>query len=345
MKIKTLMDFLSKEAGESRSEQRGGTDSADDADFGQEENVVYIENSRLEDAREQSERRDLLARGTQWADRIMGEILVDLGRLREEDIDGIVDRQREKGLYFGEAALELKLVSEQDILHALSIQFGYSYDQDEKSLSTEMVMAYSPFDEQAEKFRSIRAQLLNNWLQPEQKTLAIVSPESKEGRSYVAANLALAFSQSGHSTLLIDADMRAPRQHNIFNFTRRIGLSMLLAGRIKLEDLDALPDQISNFQYLSVLGCGAVPPNPAELLSNNTFFLILRELKKFYDVIIIDTPPAGSYHSDIISIASVAGSALLVARRGSSKMDETQDLLSTLSNADARVVGAVLNQY
>jgi Mrp family chromosome partitioning ATPase len=112
-----------------------------------------------------------------------------------------------------------------------------------------------------------------------------------------------------------------------------------------MEDLAVLPGQISNFQYLSVLGCGAVPPNPAELLSRNTFPLIMRELKKFYDVIIIDTPPAASYHSDIISIASVAGSALLVARRGSSKMEETQQLMSTLSKANAKVVGAVLNQY
>lgn len=344
MKIKTLMDFLNKEAGESRTEQGTGAGNADDAAFGQEENVVYIENSRLEDARERPEGKDLLASGTQWADRVMGEVLVDLGRLREEDINEIVDRQRENGLYFGEAALELKLVSEQDILHALSIQFGYSYDQDEKALPREMVMACSPFDEQAEKFRSIRAQLLNNWLQPEQKTLAIVSPDSKAGRSYVAANLALAFSQSGHSTLLIDADMRAPRQHNIFKVTRGIGLSMLLAGRVKIEDLAVLPGQISNFQYLSVLGCGAVPPNPAELLSRKTFSLILCELERFYDVIIIDTPPAASYHSDIISIASVAGSALLVARRGSSKMEETQNLMSTLSKANAKVVGAVLNQ-
>jgi len=344
MKIKTLMEFLNKETDESRDGQEGHPVDADGASL-DEENVVYIENSRLENARDQSERKELLVSGTQWADQSMGEILIDLGRLETEDIDRIISRQREKGLYFGEAALELKLVDEEDILQALSIQFGYSYDRVEKSLSKEMVMAYSPFGEQAEKFRSIRGQLLNNWLQPEQKTLAIVSPESKAGRSYVAANLALAFSQCGHSTLLIDADMRAPRQHDIFNFTRRTGLSMLLAGRIKIEDLDVLPDQISNFQHLSVLGCGAVPPNPAELLSKRTFPLILRELKKFYDVIIIDTPSATSYQSDIISIASVAGSALLVARRGHSKMEETKNLISTLSQADAKVVGAVLNQY
>lgn len=338
------MEFLNKDTAESRN-GRGAQAESVDVNPAHEENVVYIENSRLENAREQSESKELLVSGTQWADRSMGEILIDLGRLGSEDIDQIISRQREKGLYFGEAALELKLVDEEDILQALSVQFGYSYDRVETSLSTEMVMAYSPFGEQAEKFRSIRAQLMNNWLRPEQKTLAIVSSESKAGRSYVAANLALAFSQSGHATLLIDADMRDPRQHDIFKFTRRIGLSMLLAGRVKIEELDALPDQISNFQNLSVLGCGAVPPNPAELLGRNTFPSILHELRKFYDVIIIDTPSAASYQSDIISIASVAGSALLVARRGHSKMGEMKDLTSTLSQVNAKVVGAVLNQF
>ena len=205
-------------------------------------------------------------------------------------------------------------------------------------------MAYSPFGEQAEEFRSIRSQLLNDWLDVDNRTLAIVSPEPKEGRSYFAANLALAFSQLGRSTLLIDADLRAPRQHDIFNFTRRIGLSMLLAGRVRIEDLDVLPDQISSFQYLSVLGCGAVPPNPGELLSKDAVLLILRELEKYYDVIIIDTPPA-IYQADVMAIAAVAGSALVVTKVGRTRMEKAKGLMTALSKAKAKVVGAILNQF
>jgi chain length determinant protein tyrosine kinase EpsG len=343
MKIKTLMDFLNKDSAESRNEQEAHHVESDPASSC-EEKVIYIENARLETVRDQSERRDLLASGTQWADQSMGDILIDLGKLDGEGVDRIISHQREKGLYFGEAAVELDLVDQEDILQALSIQFGYTYDRNEEGLSKEMVMAYSPFGEQAEEFRAIRSQLLNNWLQTEQKTLAIVSPESKEGRSYIAANLALAFSQLGRPTLLIDADLRSPRQHAMFNFTRRLGLSMLLAGRVRVEDLDVLPDQISNFQHLWVLGCGAVPPNPVELLSKGAFSFILRELKKYFDVIIIDTPPA-TYKADVVSIASIAGSALLVARRGQSKMEDTKNLTSVLTEASVKVVGAVLNQY
>jgi Mrp family chromosome partitioning ATPase len=138
--------------------------------------------------------------------------------------------------------------------------------------------------------------------------------------------------------------MRAPRQQEIFNFTSRFGLSMLLAGRVGLADLDILPNRVSAFQNLSVLGCGPVPPNPSELLSNGRLPSILRELKKYFDVIIIDAPPA-SYQADVVAIGSIAGSALLVARSGYSRMEDTRSLISILDQAQAKVVGAILNQY
>lgn len=333
MRIKNLMDYLNNEA-----------DGSDEGKTVFDENVTYIENSRLEVLEEEPDTKALLAGRTQWANQSIGDILVELGKLTIEDVGRIVDYQRGKGLYFGEAAIELKLVQQDDILQALSNQFGYTYNQAEEKLSKEMVMAYSPFGEQAEEFRSIRGQLLSGWLTPRSKTLAVVSPETGEGRSYVAANLALAFSQLGHSTLLIDADLRMPRQHDIFQFSRRIGLSMLLAGRIQLDEMDVLPDQISSFQHLSVLGCGAVPPNPVELLSQERFPLIMRELKKYYDIIIMDTPPA-RYQADVRSIAAVAGSVLMVTRSGHSKMDKTKRLMDMLSEIDANIAGAVLNQF
>jgi len=343
MRIKNLMDYLNNESGDPDSKEIVGAVGEDDSSP-HDEKVTYIENARVETASEQAERKELLVGRTTWADQSMGDILFDLGRLDNEDIDSILDYQHEKGLYFGEAAVELKLVDHEDILHALSIQFGYTYDRSEDRLSKEVVMAYSPFGEQAEQFRSIRSQLQNDWLDSDHRTLAIVSPESKEGRSYVAANLALAFSQLGRPTLLIDADLRTPRQHDIFNFTRRLGLSMLLAGRVRMEDLDVLPDQIPSFQNLSVLGCGAIPPNPGELLSQDRFPLILAELKKFFDVIIIDTPPA-TYQSDVMSIASVAGSVLLVTRRGITKMGETKRLTEIMNKVHSKIVGAILNQF
>ncbi len=337
------MDLLNKETDENRLDGDLRPDKVD-AEAASKENVVYIDNAQLETAKERSERKELLSSGTQWADQTMGAILVSMEKLGSNDVQQILDYQQENGLYFGEAAVQLKLVDSDDIKQALSRQFGYTYNKGEQSLSSEMVMAYSPFDEQAEEFRIIRGRLLNDWLTPDQKTLAVVSPESSEGRSYVAANLALSFSQLGKLTLLIDGDLRSPRQHEIFNFKRGIGLSMLLAGRVNLEDLDALPDQISSFKYLSVLGAGAQPPNPVELLSSNAFPSILRELEKFFDVIIIDTPPA-TYLADVTSIASAAGNALMVVRGGHSKIDRTKELLTNINQVKAKVIGSVINQY
>jgi chain length determinant protein tyrosine kinase EpsG len=334
------MDFLNKEA-------EPGVVDGNRPDVGADqfkrENIVYIENARLEAGAEQGTGKDLLGSGTGWADRCMGEILLSQGKLDVAGVNRVVDYQREKGLYFGEAAIELKLVKQDDILRALSSQFGYSYGNDEPS-SKEMVMASAPFSEVAEEFRSIRAHLLNEWLSPSRKTLAIVSPGASEGRSYFAANIALAFSQLGRSTLLIDADLRSPRQNEIFSVTSRVGLSMLLAGRVRMDELDMLPDKVTAFQYLSILGSGPVPPNPSELLGNDRFAAILGKLQKYFDVIIIDTPSA-LYRSDVMSIASMAGSALLVTRRGYSKLTDAKSLMATLDKARARVVGAVLNQF
>jgi protein-tyrosine kinase len=312
---------------------------------GPENVVAYIEQLRKESADQASNNKALLKTGTQWSDRRLGEILIDSGKIGDRDVDRIISHQHRHNLYFGEAALQLKLVEEDDILQALSIQFGYPCVQrGGGEFSQELVMAHSPFGEQAETFRNIRSQLLTRCQEPEQKTIAVVSPENQEGRSYIAANLAVAFSQLGHSTLLIDADMRSPRQHIIFNFTRRIGLSSMLTGRITAEDLESLPDSVPPFDHLSVLGCGALPPNPAELLGRGTLPLMLRELVKYFDFIVLDTPPA-KYQADVVSIASAAGNALLVAKRNYTKMASLKHLKSTLTQADVNVVGSVLDQF
>jgi len=316
-----------------------------DKDLSGPENVVaFIEKARREAGEKASADKALLKAGAQWSDQRLGEILVDNGKLESRDIERIVNHQRKSNLYFGDAAVQLKLVGPDDILQALSIQFGYPCARSGEVFSPELVMAHSPFGEQAETFRNIRSQLLSRCMESGEKTLAVVSPESREGRSYIAANLAVAMSQLRRTTLLIDADMHTPRQHIIFNFTRRVALSSMLTGRITAEDLESLPDSVPPFDYLSVLGCGAVPPNPAELLGRGNFPLILRELVKYFDFIIIDTPPA-TYEGDVVSIASAAGNALLVAKRNHSKLENLKNLKSTLTESGVKVVGSVLDQF
>lgn len=350
MKIKTLMDSLNKDEFRANASEMSQRDVRFDST--NDEKVVYIENDRLDAVGRRTTGKELVGSGEICcADQSIGDLLVSQGKLNEKDIDRIIAYQRQKGLYFGEAGVELGLVKQDDILKALSSQFGYSYGGDERlvedsdnPLSKDMVMASVPFSKVAEEFRSIRAHLLSSWLRPEHKSLAILSPGSNEGRSYFAANIALAFSQLGRSTLLIDANLRSPRQHEIFDVVSNIGLSKLLAGRVRVEELDMLPDKVSAFPSLSILGAGPPPPNPSELLGNGRFLSILNKLENYFEVIIIDSPSA-AYRADILSIAPIAGSALLLARRGYSRVSDTKALMGLLTKVNVNVVGAVLNQY
>jgi len=277
-------------------------------------------------------------------DRNLGKILVDQGKIESADIERILDYQESKSLFFGDAARHLKLVSEDDIKFALALQFGYPIAYPAQGIfSDELVAAYDPFGKQAEIFRTIRTQLSMS-LNDEQKILAVVSPSEHEGRSYVAANLAVTFSQMSKQTLLIDGNLRKPRQNKIFGSTARIGLSSMLSGRIRQKELDLLPEPVPFFTHLSVLGAGAIPPNPVELFSSSRFQSILDEVKKFFDIIIIDSP-AGSYRADVQMLCSCAKNALVVARQDHTKFNDLKDLSQLLASMKVNVAGSIMNKF
>src|SRR3990172_1808625 len=164
----------------------------------------------------------------------IGAILIDVGKLTPEDAERILRLQREQGLRFGEAATQLGLVTQADIDFAISRQFDYPYLlHGHSEVSEEVIAAYTPFSPQVEALRALRSQLMVRWFDtdPAHKALAIVSAAPNEGRSFVAANLAVVFSQLGEHTLLIDTDMRNPCQHKLFSLDNRAGLSAVLSGR------------------------------------------------------------------------------------------------------------------
>src|SRR6266568_4190838 len=161
-----------------------------------------------------------------------------------------------------------------------------------------------------------------------------------EGRSYVAANLAVVFSQLGERTLLIDADLRAPRQHRIFNVPDRIGLSAVLSGRADRGAVVPIPE----CGTLSLLPAGACPPNPQELLLRPAFATLLEELRTEFDVILFDTPPA-KFYADAQSLAFRAGSVMVLARKDHTRFADTAGVIRELSDTGARIVGTVFNAF
>jgi receptor protein-tyrosine kinase len=277
--------------------------------------------------------------------RTLGAILVDGGQLKPEDAERVMQYQKEHNLRFGEAAMRLGLISEADLQFALSRQFAYAYLRqipgEARVLSEELVSAFQPFSSRVEQLRAIRSQLMLRWFDraEERQVLTIVGAERGEGRSYLAANLAIVFSQLGERTLLVDADMREPRQHFLFYLENRIGLSTLLAGRSREEAIVRIPD----LGGLSVLPAGPTPPNPLELLNRVNFDEFMIQSRGAYDVIIVDTP-AMSTGEDAAMIAVRTGAALAIARSGATRVAAFTDLVRGLTEAGVAVVGTVLNE-
>jgi receptor protein-tyrosine kinase len=283
-------------------------------------------------------------------DRSMGAILFFAGKLKADQVVRALRLQGEKGLRFGEACIELGYVTQGDIDSVLSSQYNYSYLRPgETKLDKELVAAFDPFSAKVEALRDLRTQLLLRWfrtgsraiqLGAERKMLAIVSHDKGDGRTYLAANLAIVFSQLGGRTLLIDADLRHPRLHSLFNLRNRIGLSSVLAGRAN----GSAVERVAGLEKLSILPAGAAAPNPLELLSRPEFRDLLAAEAKFFDVVLIDTP-AAEVSSDAQAIAARAGGALLVAREDRSRVEGVGRLRESIRSSHAEVVGCVLNRF
>ncbi|SES88178.1 chain length determinant protein tyrosine kinase EpsG [Nitrosospira multiformis] len=273
----------------------------------------------------------------------IGAILVNAGRLSEENVTRILEAQVQQQNHFGEAAICLGLLTEDDVRFALSRQFNNLYlPAGDNSLSHHLIAAYKPFSPVVEHLRSLRSQLMLRWFEPDtdRNVLAIVSPGLGEGRSFIAANLAIVFSQLGKSTLLIDANLRAPRQQEFFKVNTGGGLSSYLAGRAGLESIVRIPSLLG----LSVLPAGAVPPNPQELIGRSVFADLLQSVGCEFDIVIVDTPSASEYAEAQI-IATEASAALIVLRKNHTSLSRTMELARRFQQTGAAVVGSVLNDF
>jgi chain length determinant protein tyrosine kinase EpsG len=282
-------------------------------------------------------RRELLG-----ANRSIGAILVDSGLLTAEGAERILKLQKEAGLRFGEAALRLGLVSDADLQFALSGQFSYPYISAAggKPVGDEIVAAFEPFSQLVEQLRSIRSQLLLRWFDKEagKTSLAIVGTSRGEGRSYLAANLAVVFSQLGERTLLIDANLRTPSQHKLFKLENKTGLSSLLAGRG--DEKTIVP--ITALSSLDVLPSGPVPPNPLELLNRPAFREIIERACAEYEVVLLDTPSMDC-GADAQMIGVRAGAVLAIARNNETRVGAFAEMIQVLTRSGVAVVGSVFN--
>jgi chain length determinant protein tyrosine kinase EpsG len=278
------------------------------------------------------------------SERPIGEILREIRQLSDEQVAAILTRQRLSGQRFGEAAVSLRLARNEDVLWALSQQFHYPYSPEGKrSVSPELVVANEPFSQRAESFRAMRSQLIMRlFSEPDspRRAIAVVSPASGDGKTYFAANMAVAFSQLGGRTLLVDADMRNPRQHEVFGIDGGRGLSALLSGR----DAGQVIHNVPNLPSLFVLPVGTTPPNPLELVERPAFGLLMAEMLAKFDHVVVDTS-AAMLGADASVVAARCGAAIMVVRKDEARATMLQDFVSLLGAGSVKLGGVVMNEY
>jgi len=269
----------------------------------------------------------------------LGEIMVLMGMLGNSDRDRVLQRQHRLRLPFGECCRRMRLITQEQLVQALGWQFGFLHPLSGAfTFTRDLVMVYEPFSDYGEALRAVCVRLLSRWAEKGRNALAVTSPGPKEGRSHIAANLAVTFAQLGYKTLLLDADLRNPRQHQIFDLPLHPGLSRLLCGYAP----DEVAYRVNSLKNLTLITAGPVPPNPLELIGRSQFPAFLQYAREHYDLVIVDTP-CGARHMDAELIASAAGSALVVALENHSRVGAVRAFTRHLIGNGVCLAGTLMN--
>jgi capsular exopolysaccharide synthesis family protein len=203
-----------------------------------------------------------------------------------------------------------------------------------------LVVTRYPRSPVAETYRMLRTNLEHAGDHPP-RTLMVTSSNPLEGKSLTTANLAAAIAQSGKNVILIDADMRRPTQHKIFQLDNSVGLSTVLTrGDVGLADVM----QLVNVANLSIVPAGPEPDNPSELLGSKRMSDLIELLQQYGDILIFDSPPVMAV-SDAAILASRLDGTLLVVDAGNTRRGALQRSKEALTSVGARLVGVVLNRF
>ena len=189
-----------------------------------------------------------------------------------------------------------------------------------------------------EAFRSIRTSLEFYGVDQPLKILVVTSSGPEEGKTTIAANLAAILAKGDKKVLLLDADLRRPQIHNLFGISNRTGLSDLLRGRLTIPQII---QKFENYENLSVITSGSLPPNPAELIASEKMSHIIENLKKQFELIVIDTPPAIVTDSQLL--ASKADGVIYVVRPGKTRVIAAKTPLEEFERVGANLIGVVMN--
>ena len=191
----------------------------------------------------------------------------------------------------------------------------------------------------SESYRSLRTNIAYAKAENKIKSLLVSSPQVGEGKSTTTANLAIAFAQLRKKTLLVDADLRKPVQHNVFDQSRSPGLSEYLIDEI--GDIKEIihPTKVEN---LFIITAGGLPPNPSELLGSERMSELVKKLEQEWDMVLFDSPPIVAV-TDASTISGEIDAVALVVKAGQTDRSAVDRALDTISNVKAPLIGVILN--
>jgi protein-tyrosine kinase len=278
-------------------------------------------------------------------------------------IDKIYEAMETTDLSFSETALRLGYVTAEQVAAAIKIIRG-EVEPDETGLienalrrvalnrqvvlrqgervkpGESLVLAHDPDNPRSERLRALRTELLLlNEETRRANIIPILSPGAGEGRSQLAAELAISFAQLGRRTLLVDADLRKPQQHVLFSTANEHGLFQAVAQNEKPNY-----HPVTGLPQMHVLTAGPIPPNPLELLSDGRFEKLLSDWRNYYEFVVIDTPPI-SQCADGLAVATIAGRVLVLSRAQRTSYKDIREMLRRLAPTQSKILGAVLNHF
>lgn len=201
-----------------------------------------------------------------------------------------------------------------------------------------LIVQDNPKSPVSEAYRTLRTNIQFSSFDNDLDTILVTSSGPAEGKSTTASNLALSMAEIGKNVLLIDCDLRKPSIHKKFNISNNKGLSNLLIGQFKFDEV---AQKYSDNMY--ILTSGTVPPNPSEMLASKKMKQFLVEAKKNFDFIILDTPPVVAV-TDAQLLSTMVGGVLLVVASGQTEVAATEKAKELLENVNANIIGVVLNK-
>lgn len=215
-------------------------------------------------------------------------------------------------------------------------------------MRNELITFTNPKSPVSEMFRTLRTNIQFMSNSKKIQTMLVTSTLPGEGKSWTSSNLAVTFAQAGKKVLLIDADLRKGRQFSVFNVVARPGLSNYLSGVVndgEIPDVDDIRYFIKEtaIEGLFVIPAGDVPPNPSELLVNHKMTKLLMEMKRQFDFIIFDAPPA-LLVTDAMILARVVDTSLIVVAHQETKKENLDKVQKSIKNVGGNLAGVVINK-